>query len=74
LREAGLRVDLSLLQHKSLGEQLKYAGRRGIPMAAIAGADELERSVVAIKNLGTGEQSELPRATVAEVLAGRFND
>jgi histidyl-tRNA synthetase len=43
-------------------------------MAAIAGADELERSVVAIKNLGTGEQSELPRATVAEVLAGRFND
>lgn len=73
LRDAGLRVDLSLLQNKSLGDQLKYAGRRGIPFAAIAGSKEIENQVVAIKDLVSGEQSELPRAAVAEVLAARVN-
>ena len=73
LREAGLRVDFSLLQGKSLGDQLKYAGRRGIPYAAIAGGNEIEKGVVSIKNLVTGEQEELPRATVSEVMAGRID-
>jgi histidyl-tRNA synthetase len=73
LRAAGLRVDFSLLQNKSLGEQLKYGGRRGIPFAAIAGANELERAVVAVKDLVTGEQVEYPAATVAEVLAARID-
>jgi histidyl-tRNA synthetase len=73
LRDAGLRVDLSLLQNKSLGDQLKYAGRRGIPFAAIAGSKEIDNQVVAIKDLASGEQSELPRAAVAEVLAARLN-
>jgi histidyl-tRNA synthetase len=73
LRDAGLRVDLSLLQNKSLGDQLKYAGRRGIPFAAIAGSKEIDNQVVAIKDLASGDQSELPRAAVAEVLASRLN-
>jgi len=72
LRAAGLRVDFSLLQNKSLGEQLKYAGRRGIPYAAIAGDREIEANVVAIKDLVTGEQTEFPRATVAEALIARI--
>ena len=70
---AGLRVDFSLLQGKSLGDQLKYAGRRGIPYAAIAGGNEIDKGVVSIKNLVTGEQEELPRATVSEVMAGRID-
>ncbi len=41
LREAGIKTDLSLLEGKSLGEQLKYAGRRGIGMAAILGPERL---------------------------------
>ncbi len=72
LRAVGLRVDFSLLQNKSLGEQLKYAGRRGIPYAAIAGDREIEANVVAIKDLVTGEQTEFPRATVAEALIARI--
>lgn len=72
LRHAGLNVDFSLLQHRSLGDQLKYAGRRGIPLAAIAGSSELERQVVAVKDLASGEQSEFPRSDVAEILALRF--
>jgi histidyl-tRNA synthetase len=72
LRQAGLNVDFSLLQNRSLGDQLKYAGRRGIPFAAIAGASELERQVVAIKDLASGEQRDYPRADVAEILLERL--
>jgi histidyl-tRNA synthetase len=72
LRRAGLNVDFSLLQNRSLGDQLKYAGRRGIPFAAIAGAAELERQVVAVKDLVSGQQTDIPRSDVAEVLLRRF--
>jgi len=72
LRLGGLRVDFSLLQNRSVGEQLKYAGRRGIPFAAIAGESELERNVVAIKNLESGEQVEVERAAVTGELAARL--
>ena len=69
LRAQGLNVDLSLLQNRSLGDQLKYAGRRGIPFAVIAGSAELARGVVAIKNLDTGEQVEVARVDVAAQLS-----
>jgi histidyl-tRNA synthetase len=71
LRNAGLRVDFSLLPNKSLGDQLKYAGRRGIPFAAIAGITELARDVVAVKNLESGEQVDVPRSDVDTYLAGQ---
>jgi histidyl-tRNA synthetase len=74
LRSTGLNVDFSLLQNRSLGDQLKYAGRRGIPFAAIAGASELERQVVAVKDLATGEQRDVPRRDVAEVLLRHFTN
>lgn len=61
LRAAGIKTDLSLLESKGLGEQLKYAGRRGIALAAIAGPDEAARSVVAIKDLASGEQIDIER-------------
>jgi histidyl-tRNA synthetase len=65
-RTAGIRTDLSLLEGKSLGEQLKYAGRRGIGLAAILGPDERERGVVAIKDLASGEQIDIARTEVID--------
>ncbi len=61
LRSVGIKTDLSLLEGKSLGEQLKYAGRRGIGMAAILGPDEATRGVVAVKNLVSGAQIDIER-------------
>lgn len=66
LRSAGIKTDLSLLEGKSLGEQLKYAGRRGIGIAAILGPDEAERRVVSVKDLSSGEQHEIERANLTE--------
>lgn len=66
LRSADIKTDLSLLEGKSLGEQLRYAGRRGIPLAAILGPDEHERGVVSVKDLDSGEQIEVERNRLLE--------
>jgi histidyl-tRNA synthetase len=64
LRGSGLRVDLYPEADK-LGKQFKYASSRGVPFVAVVGADERERGEVAIKDMRTGEQQTLPRASVA---------
>jgi histidyl-tRNA synthetase len=67
LRDAGLRVEMYPEPDK-LGKQLKYAGAKGIPFAAIAGGDEIAANEVTIKNLTTGDQRRVPRADVAAQL------
>jgi histidyl-tRNA synthetase len=61
-----------LLEGKSLGEQLKYAGRRGIGLAAIVGPDEAARGAVAIKDLVSGDQVEIERAELIERMTSRI--
>jgi histidyl-tRNA synthetase len=67
LRAEGVRVEVYPEPDK-LGKQMKYAATKGIPFAAILGADELARSVVAIKNMGSGQQASVPRADVLRFL------
>jgi histidyl-tRNA synthetase len=69
LREAGLRVDLASQPRRSVGDQLKYADRKGIPFAVIAGAAEIESDEIGLKNLKTGDQISLPTAELADRLA-----
>jgi len=59
LRAAGIGVEV-FCDPKKLGQQLKYADRRGFRVALIAGGDELARGVCQIKDLQTGEKSEAP--------------
>lgn len=56
LRRDGLNVDFSLQSNRSLGDQLKYAGRKSIPFAVIAGSAELDKGEAAIKDLADGRQ------------------
>lgn len=74
MRQVGIKTDLSLLEGKSLGEQLKYAGRRGIRLAAILGPNETERGVVAVKNLVTGEQIDIERERLFETVSSLLID
>jgi histidyl-tRNA synthetase len=67
LRGEGVRVEVYPEADK-LGKQMKYAATKGIPFAAILGADELARSVVAIKNMGSGQQAAVPRDEVPAFL------
>lgn len=56
LRAAGIRAEVYLGNPKNFGNQMKYADRRGSPVAVIEGADEKERGVVQIKDLILGAQ------------------
>ncbi|HHY53935.1 MAG TPA: histidine--tRNA ligase [Chloroflexi bacterium] len=67
LRSAGLRVDL-YPDYDRYGKQFKYAEERGIRYALLLSPRELEAGVVAIKDLASGEQVEVPHAAVVEWL------
>ncbi|MEZ5912569.1 MAG: His/Gly/Thr/Pro-type tRNA ligase C-terminal domain-containing protein [Paracoccaceae bacterium] len=54
LRAAGIRAEVYLGNPKNFGNQLKYADRRGAPVAIIQGADEAARGVVQVKDLVLG--------------------
>jgi histidyl-tRNA synthetase len=56
LRQAGIRAEVYLGNPKNFGNQLKYADRRGSPVAVIAGGDEFEAGKVQIKDLILGAQ------------------
>ena len=54
LRRAGIRAEMYLGNPKNFGNQMKYADRRGAPIAVIQGSDEKARGVVQLKDLVLG--------------------
>ncbi|MEQ6250060.1 histidine--tRNA ligase [Sulfitobacter sp. HNIBRBA3233] len=54
LRKDGIRAEVYLGNPKNFGNQLKYADKRGSPVAIIAGGDEFDKEVVQIKDLILG--------------------
>jgi histidyl-tRNA synthetase len=67
LRGKGLKVDLYPEADK-LGKQFKYASSMGVPFVAVIGEEEQAKGVVAVKDMRSGEQREVERAKVAEVV------
>ncbi len=56
LRNAGIRAEMYQGNWKKFGNQLKYADRRGSPLAIIQGADERANGEVQIKDLIEGKK------------------
>ncbi|KKR45067.1 MAG: Histidine-tRNA ligase [Parcubacteria group bacterium GW2011_GWA1_40_21] len=56
LRDSGIKTEV-YFDSKKLGDQLKYASKKGFRFAIIAGNDEVNKNSVQIKNLETGEQN-----------------
>jgi len=56
LRSQGKNVVCWLDTDSKLEKQLKYADKKGIPQAVILGEEELQKGVMTVKNLKTGEQ------------------
>ena len=67
LRRGGIGVEFSP-EAKKLGQQLKYADKRGFRWAVIIGEDEWEKGHCQIKDLLTGESVECPLSECAERL------
>ena len=72
LREAGLRTEV-YLEARKIGRQTAYADRKGIPVVAYLGTEEIAAGTVTLKRLRDGETRTVPRtgaaAAVRELLA-----
>ena len=66
LRQAGINTEL-YFEARKLGRQFSYADKKGIPIVAVAGPDEIEAGVVKLRRLRDGEEAtvELARAPEA---------
>ena len=67
LRTAGLRCEL-YDGADPIGTQIRYALKKGIPYVVIAGPDELAAGTVAVRDLGSREQTLVERAALASRL------
>ena len=56
LREAGIRAEMYQGNWKKFGNQLRYADRRGCPIAIIQGSDEREAGKLQVKDLIEGRR------------------
>ncbi|WP_158046602.1 histidine--tRNA ligase [Skermanella pratensis] len=65
LRDTGINTEVQFEASK-IAKQLKYADRAGIRFAVLMGTDEQARGTVTLKDLGKGEQHDVPRAELAE--------
>lgn len=65
LRSAGVATEVGL-EVARLGNQLKYADKKGIPCAVICGKDEIAKQICNLKDLKSGSQQEgVPWSEVA---------
>jgi histidyl-tRNA synthetase len=59
LRRAGWPTEL-YYEEARVGDQIRYALRKGIPFVAILGPDEVASGAASLRNLGTQEQVTVP--------------
>lgn len=70
LREHGIATEV-YLEKRGLGDQLKYANRKGFQFAVIAGEDEFAANRVKLKTLATGLEESVDRAELPSQLSNR---
>lgn len=64
LRGQGINTEL-YMENKKLGKQFSHADKKGIPIVATLGPDEIEQGVVTLKRLADGETVTVERGDVA---------
>jgi histidyl-tRNA synthetase len=67
LRAGGINTEVQM-EPKKVGKQFQYAARAGIRFVVLAGDDELERGVVAVKDLVREQQFDVARDELASTL------
>ncbi|AMO61820.1 histidyl-tRNA synthetase [Mycolicibacterium phlei] len=72
LRAAGVRVDMAY-GDRSVKAAMKAADRSGASLALVAGDRDIEAGTVGVKNLATGEQTDVPADDVLREVLSRLN-
>ncbi|MCY4071340.1 MAG: histidine--tRNA ligase [Chloroflexi bacterium] len=67
LRDAGINTEL-YFEPRKLGRQFNYADKKGIPIVAIAGPDEIDAGVVKLRRLSDGEERTLSMSDLASAV------
>jgi histidyl-tRNA synthetase len=74
LRSADIATEVFLEPKKNLGDQLRYAVKKGFAYAVIAGSDEVAAGVVKVKDLATGIETTCTRTDIAQQISGSRQD
>jgi histidyl-tRNA synthetase len=72
LRAAGIAAEICLEDERKprVDKQLSWAGKKGIPFAAIIGTNELSKGTLMLKDLAARKQEEVTPAQAIERLKG----
>lgn len=69
LRSKDINVELYPDPNIKLDKQLKYASAKGISFVVILGPEEVEKNIVTLKNMQTGEQVKIPQNEIQSHLS-----
>ena len=69
LRQSGINTEV-YFESKKIGDQIKYAVRKGFQYVVIAGQDEITADEVQLKNLAQNTQTSVKLRQLAEVVNG----
>jgi histidyl-tRNA synthetase len=72
LRAGGIKAELFMQQAK-IGKQIGYADKKGIPVVALLGPDEIARGEVKFKRLADQQEIVVPRAEAALIVRRMFD-
>jgi histidyl-tRNA synthetase len=67
LRKDGIRTEV-MLEDRKVGKQIGYANRKGIPIVAFLGADEIAANTVSLKRMSDGTERTVPQAEAAAAI------
>ena len=73
LRVHGIATEV-YFEKRSLGDQLKYASRKGFRYAIIAGENEFKIGGAVVRNLASGEQTQMAQVNLANWLGTQLNN
>ena len=62
------------VMERGLRAQMKHADRIGALLTVIVGEDELERNVVIVRDMESGEQSEVEKEFVVDFIIDKIKE
>jgi histidyl-tRNA synthetase len=74
LRRAALNAEIYLDARRDLRRQIQYADKRGIPIVAFLGPDEVAQGKVNLRRVSTNEQVSVAQSDVAAAVSRLLND
>lgn len=72
LRSAGVNTELHF-EARKIGKQFGHADKKGIPIVAVAGPDEIEKGIVTLRRLRDGKEFTVPMDQAAEKVTDLLN-